>query len=56
MGNIRRLNVSFTIKGDSVYLYDNKGRKYLGTLSGIAVCGLGHAHPELVKLLTNQAK
>ena len=54
MGNYQRLNVSF-VKGDSVYLYDNKGRKYLDALSGIAVCGLGHAHPELVELLTNQA-
>ena len=55
MGNYQRLNVSF-VKGDSVYLFDNKGRKYLDALSGIAVCGLGHAHPKLVELLTNQAK
>ena len=55
MGNYQRLNVSF-VKGDGVYLFDNKGRKYLDALSGIAVCGLGHAHPELVKLLTSQAK
>ena len=55
MGNYQRLDVSF-VKGDRVYLFDKKGRKYLDALSGIAVCGLGHAHPELVELLTNQAK
>ena len=55
MGNYQRLNVSF-VKGDSVYLFDNKGRKYLDALSGIAVCGLGHAHPKLVELLTNRPK
>ncbi len=55
MGNYQRLDVSF-VKGDRIYLFDNKGRKYLDALSGIAVCGLGHAHPELVKLLVGQAK
>ena len=55
MGNYQRLDVSF-VKGDRVYLFDNKGRRYLDALSGIAVCGLGHAHPQLVELLASQAK
>ena len=31
------------------------GRKYLDALAGIAVCGLGHAHPRLVRALAEQA-
>ena len=55
MGNYQRLNVCFA-KGEGAYLFDLEGRRYLDALSGIAVCGLGHAHPTLVELLTEQAK
>ncbi len=51
MGNYQRLNVCFA-KGEGAYLFDLEGRRYLDALSGIAVCGLGHAHPTLVELLT----
>ncbi|MGZ4879373.1 MAG: aminotransferase class III-fold pyridoxal phosphate-dependent enzyme, partial [Candidatus Angelobacter sp.] len=43
-------------KGRGVYLYDNKGRKYLDLLSGIGVNALGYAHPALTKTIASQAK
>ena len=36
-------------------LYTTDGRKILDALAGIAVSGLGHAHPKLVKAIADQA-
>lgn len=54
MPTYNRLNVAFT-KGEGVWLTDSKGNKYLDALSGIAVCGLGHAHPAVTKAISEQA-
>lgn len=54
MDNYARLPIAFS-HGQGCALYDNHGKRYLDALSGIAVCGLGHAHPELVKALQEQA-
>ena len=35
-------------KGKGVYLYDDKGNKYLDFISGIGVTALGHAHPRIL--------
>jgi acetylornithine/N-succinyldiaminopimelate aminotransferase len=43
-------------KGSGVYVYDNKGRKYLDLLSGIGVNALGYAHPAITKTIAKQAK
>jgi len=43
------------IKGEGSWLIDDKGDKYLDALSGIAVCGLGHAHPEVAAAISKQA-
>ncbi len=48
------LPISFT-HGKGIWLYDDKGDAYLDSLSGIAVCGLGHAHPEVTKTIQEQA-
>jgi acetylornithine aminotransferase len=42
-------------KGEGVWLWDDKGEKYLDALAGVAVNGLGHAHPKLVKAISEQA-
>ncbi|MGW8162057.1 MAG: aminotransferase class III-fold pyridoxal phosphate-dependent enzyme, partial [Desulfobulbales bacterium] len=34
------------VKGEGCVLEDADGRKYLDFLAGIAVCSLGHCHPE----------
>lgn len=49
------LDVCFE-RGEGVYLFDDKGNKYLDALAGIAVCGLGHAHPAVTKAIQGQAE
>ncbi len=49
-----RLPVSFT-HGEGVWLWDPEGRKYLDALAGIGVSCLGHAHPRLVRAISEQA-
>lgn len=48
------LSVTFT-HGEGAFLYDEQGKAYLDGLSGIAVCGLGHAHPDVTKTIQAQA-
>lgn len=54
MQTYSRLPVSFT-HGEGAWLWDSDGNQYLDALSGIAVCGLGHAHPRLTETLAKQA-
>lgn len=54
MPTYNRLPLSFT-RGDGVWLEDAEGNKYLDAISGIAVCGLGHCHPEVSKAICDQA-
>lgn len=42
-------------KGEGAWLYEADGRRFLDLGAGIAVNALGHAHPALVKALTDQA-
>jgi len=48
------LDVTFE-HGEGAYLWDSNGQKYLDALCGIAVCGLGHAHPAITKTISEQA-
>ena len=48
------LPVTFT-HGKGVWLYDEQGNAYLDSFSGIAVCGLGHAHPDVTHTIQQQA-
>ena len=43
-------------RGEGAWLWDVEGRKYLDALSGIAVNGLGHAHPDLTRAIAEQAR
>ena len=42
-------------RGEGAWLWDTGGRRYLDALAGIAVNGLGHAHPALTKAIAEQA-
>lgn len=55
IGNYARYPIAFE-KGEGVYLYDIKGKKYLDMLAGIAVNTLGYSHPKLTEVICNQAK
>ena len=54
MNTYGRLPVTF-VSGKGSWLEDDQGRRYLDALSGIAVCGLGHAHPAVTQAITQQA-
>ncbi|PRB80487.1 aspartate aminotransferase family protein [Pseudomonas sp. MYb185] len=43
------------VRGKGSRLWDQQGREYIDLAGGIAVNSLGHAHPELVEVLTEQA-
>lgn len=53
MNTYGRQDVTF-VKGEGVWLTDTNGDRYLDALSGVAVNGLGHAHPKLVAALNAQ--
>jgi len=42
-------------RGEGAWLWDTEGKKYLDALAGIAVSGLGHNHPVLVRAVAEQA-
>lgn len=50
-----RLPVVF-VRGEGCRLWDDAGREYLDFLAGIAVCNLGHSHPEVAEALCEQAR
>jgi acetylornithine aminotransferase len=54
MSTYARLPVQFD-HGNGIWLWDTEGRQYLDALSGIAVCALGHAHPDVARALAEQA-
>lgn len=54
MSNYQPLSIEFK-NGSGVWLNDTQGQRYLDALSGIAVCGLGHAHPAVQEAVADQA-
>lgn len=53
MNTYARLPVAFE-RGEGAWLTDTQGKRYLDALAGVAVCGLGHAHPRLTATLQAQ--
>jgi acetylornithine aminotransferase len=54
MQTYARQPVAF-VRGEGAWLFDESGEKYLDALAGIAVNGLGHAHPRLTQAICEQA-
>jgi len=54
MNTYGRLPVAFE-RGEGVWLWDTEGKRYLDGFSGIAVSGIGHAHPRLIQAIADQA-
>ncbi|MFN4045083.1 MULTISPECIES: aspartate aminotransferase family protein [unclassified Limnobacter] len=54
MKTYARQPIAFT-HGDGAWMWSTDGKRYLDGLSGIAVNGLGHNHPKLVKAISEQA-
>jgi len=55
MPTYNRADLAFE-RGEGVYLWGEDGKRYLDFMAGIAVDALGHAHPHLVEVLTEQAR
>lgn len=49
-----RVDLAFE-RGEGAWLFTAEGERYLDFTAGVAVNALGHAHPQLVKALTEQA-
>ena len=43
-------------RGQGSHVWDANGKRYLDLGGGIAVCALGHAHPEITEALIEQSK
>lgn len=54
MNTYARLPISFSY-GKGAQLFDNNGQAYLDSVSGIAVCNLGHAHPAIAEAICAQS-
>ena len=54
MNTYARQPIAF-VRGEGAYLWDEAGKRYLDAVAGVAVNGLGHAHPKLVKVISEQA-
>lgn len=50
-----RFDLAFT-RGSGSYVWDVAGKRYLDLGSGIAVCALGHGHPEITQALVEQSQ
>lgn len=44
------------VRGEGCELIDSEGTRYLDIIGGIAVCALGHAHPEIAEAVAEQAR
>lgn len=54
MNTYAPLPVSF-VRGEGAWLWDDQGNRYLDAISGLGVCALGHGHPELARVIAEQA-
>lgn len=55
MNTYAPLDIAFA-RGVGAWLYDSDDNAWLDALGGIAVCALGHAHPQLAAALAAQAE
>ncbi len=44
------------VRGDGIYLYDDKGQQYMDLYGGHAVISIGHSHPHYVQMLEQQLR
>jgi acetylornithine aminotransferase len=54
MNTYAPLPVAFE-RGEGAWLWDTGGKRYLDAISGLGVCALGHGHPELARVIADQA-
>ncbi len=54
MNTYAPLPVAF-VRGEGAWLWDTEGKCYLDAISGLGVCALGHAHPQVAATIADQA-
>ena len=54
MNTYARLPVAF-VRGEGAWLWDDQDRRYLDAIAGLGVCALGHAHPDVARVIGEQA-
>ena len=54
-GTYARFPIVLT-KGSGSTVWDEEGRQYTDFIAGIAVCNLGHAHPQIARAVSRQAE
>jgi len=54
MNTYAALPIAFE-RGEGAWLWDESGKRYLDAISGLGVCALGHAHPEVTRVICEQA-
>lgn len=55
MNTYNRQPVTFA-RGEGAILWDTEGKRYLDAIMGVAVCGLGHAQPDIAEAICDQAR
>ena len=55
MNTYKRVPIAL-VKGEGARVWDANGKEYLDFVAGIAVCNLGHSHPNVVKAIKKQVK
>ncbi|OYY74759.1 MAG: aspartate aminotransferase family protein [Gammaproteobacteria bacterium 28-57-27] len=55
MNTYNRQPVTF-VRGEGAFLWDTEGKRYLDAIMGVAVCGLGHAQPDVAEAICDQAR
>jgi adenosylmethionine-8-amino-7-oxononanoate aminotransferase len=55
-GGGETVDVPIMVRGEGVYLYDSKGKRYLDALAGLFVSQLGHGRRELAEAAAKQAE
>lgn len=54
MNTYAQLPIAF-VRGEGAWLWDEAGNRYLDAISGLGVVALGHAHPEVTRVISEQA-
>src|SRR5262245_61861144 len=54
--NTYERNPILFVRGEGLYLIDEKGEKYLDLLSGIGVNALGYGHPAIERAIVEQTR
>jgi len=55
LANYGRVPIT-VVRGEGCWLIDDRGERYLDLVAGLAVCALGHAHPQIAEAIAAQAR